>query len=185
MRLRPGDRRGGDPYTPVTMRPPSDADWATVTSDQLPVTDALAWAPMPECGAVVLFCGVVRNHSGGVEGVASVTYEAYERYVEPRLHDVAHEARRRWPEAGRIALLHRTGELGVGDIAVVVVGSAPHRREAFAVAEFCIDTLKATVPIWKTETWEDGTSSVTRCLLDSTSAADHQNAPGTPVPTPP
>ena len=60
---------------------------------------------------------------------------------------------------GRLALLHRTGVLEVGDsAAVVVVVSAPHRAEAFDAARFCIDTLKRSVPIWKRETWSDGES---------------------------
>jgi molybdopterin synthase catalytic subunit len=57
---------------------------------------------------------------------------------------------------GRIALLHRTGHLEVGETSVVVVVSAPHRGEAFEAARFAIDTLKTTVPIWKKETWPGG-----------------------------
>ena len=72
--------------------------------------------------------------------------------------DVAAEARRRWPSVVRIALLHRIGKLEVGDSAVVVVASAPHRDEAFEVARFGIDALKASVPIWKRERWEVGES---------------------------
>jgi molybdopterin synthase catalytic subunit len=69
---------------------------------------------------------------------------------------VAATARTRWPQIGRLALLHRVGRLVVGEVAVVVVASTPHRAEAFAAAQFCIDTLKHTVPIWKRETWEGG-----------------------------
>jgi molybdopterin synthase catalytic subunit len=71
---------------------------------------------------------------------------------------VADEARALWPVLGRIALLHRVGKLAVGDTAVVVVVSAPHRAEAFAGARFCIDALKQSVPIWKRETWAGGES---------------------------
>ncbi len=71
---------------------------------------------------------------------------------------MADEARVRWPVLGRIALLHRVGVLAVGESAVVVVASAPHREEAFAAARFCIDTLKRSVPIWKRETWAGGES---------------------------
>jgi len=53
-------------------------------------------------------------------------------------------------------MIHRVGRLGVGEVAVVVAVSTPHRAEAFAAAEFCIDTLKQTVPIWKRETWAGG-----------------------------
>ena len=57
---------------------------------------------------------------------------------------------------GRLALLHRTGRLAVGEVSVVVAVSTPHRREAFDAAQFCIDTLKQTVPVWKRETWAGG-----------------------------
>ena len=76
----------------------------------------------------------------------------------PRLAAIAGEARSRFPTVGRIVLLHRIGVVPVGDSSVVVVASAPHRPEAFDAARFGIDTLKATVPIWKRETWRDGAS---------------------------
>ena len=76
----------------------------------------------------------------------------------PACKQVADAARRQWPEVVRLALLHRTGVLQVGDSAVIVVASAPHRRAAFEAASFCIDTLKQTVPIWKRERWSEGES---------------------------
>jgi molybdopterin synthase catalytic subunit len=63
---------------------------------------------------------------------------------------------RLWPKLGRIALLHRVGRLAVTERAVVVVVSAPHRGSAFAAAEWAIDTLKESVPIWKKEEWVGG-----------------------------
>ena len=122
----------------------------------LPVADALAWARRPDCGGVVLFSGDVRDSSPGRDGVSSLTYEAYEEEVEPRLEAIAADARHRWPDLGRLVLLHRTGTVAVGESSVVVVASAPHRAEAFDAARFCIDTLKHTVPIWKLETWDGG-----------------------------
>ena len=74
----------------------------------------------------------------------------------PRLAAIVAEMRHRWPALGRIALVHRTGSVPVGRSSVVVAVSAPHRDEAFAAARFGIDTIKATVPIWKTETWDSG-----------------------------
>ena len=67
--------------------------------------------------------------------------------------------RERWPAVGRVALLHRTGALAVGECAVVAVVSAPHRDQAFEAARFVIDELKASAPIWKHETWAE------RCRL--------------------
>ena len=114
------------------------------------------WSVRPDCGAVVLFSGTVRDHAEGRPGVAHLTYEAYEEQVVPRLAAIATEIRRRWPTTGRIALLHRTGRLDLGTSSVVVAVSAPHRGEAFDAARYGIDTLKATVPIWKHESWVDG-----------------------------
>jgi molybdopterin synthase catalytic subunit len=104
----------------------------------------------------VTFCGTVRDHSDGRDGVVSLEYECYEEHAEARLAAVAAGARETWPELGRIALLHRTGLLGLEEVSVVVTVSAPHREEAFAAARYCIDTLKRTVPIWKREQWAGG-----------------------------
>ena len=148
----------------VPPRPvPHTDDWCALSEGPLPVTEALRWAAMPACGAVVTFCGTVRDHSDGRPEVTSLEYEAYAQEVEPRLARVAAVARERWPVVGRIALLHRVGVLGVSEVAVVVVVSTPSRSEAFEAARFCIDTLKETVPIWKKETWAGGTDWSVGC----------------------
>jgi molybdopterin synthase catalytic subunit len=110
----------------------------------------------PDCGAQVLFSGTVRDHAEGRSGVSQLEYEAYIEQVEPRLARIAAETRRRWPMVGRLVLLHRTGILALGECSVLVVASSPHRAEAFEAARWSIDTLKATVPIWKRETWDGG-----------------------------
>jgi molybdopterin synthase catalytic subunit len=131
-------------------------DWVGVTADILPIGAAADFVVRPDCGATVVFTGVVRDHSDGRPGVTSLEYEAYDEEVTPRLAAIAAEARSRWKTVGRLALLHRTGLLAVGEASVVVAASAPHRDEAFDAARFCIDTLKATAPIWKREAWEGG-----------------------------
>lgn len=128
-----------------------------LTADALPVAAAAEWVVLPSCGAQVLFSGTVRDHAEGRPGVSSLDYEAYTEEVVPRLQSLAAEARRQWPVLGRIVLWHRTGTMRVGESSVVVAVSAPHRGEAFEAARWCIDTLKATVPIWKRETWDGGT----------------------------
>ncbi|HEV7888588.1 MAG TPA: molybdenum cofactor biosynthesis protein MoaE [Acidimicrobiales bacterium] len=132
------------------------ADWVELTTGPLPFDRVGQWAVLPSCGAVVVFAGTVRDHADGREDVTALEYEAYAEQVEPRLATLAKEARNRWPMLGRVALLHRIGRLDVQDVAVLVAVSAPHRPEAFAAAQWCIDTLKADVPIWKKETWADG-----------------------------
>ena len=136
--------------------PPTGVDWLAVTPEPLPVEAATGWATTPASGAVVVFLGVVRDHSEGRDGVVGLTYEAYEEEALGRLAAVVAECRRRWPVVDRLALLHRVGDLALSEVSVVVVASSPHRSEAFEAARFCIDTLKETVPIWKREHWADG-----------------------------
>jgi len=131
-------------------------DWVGIAPSPLPVATALEWAGRPDCGGVVLFSGTVRDHAEGRPGVSALEYEAYAEAALTRMERIAAEVRARWSGVGRVVLLHRTGMLTVGDTAVVVVVSTPHRAEAFAAAQWAIDTLKATVPIWKKETWEGG-----------------------------
>ena len=139
------------------MAPPSDADtWVALSADPLPVGAATDWVVLPRCGAVAVFVGTARDHAGDRTGVDALTYEAYEEQAVPRLAAVADEVRARWPEVGRVALLHRTGTLAVGEAAVVVAVSTPHRGAAFEAARFAIDAVKASVPIWKKESWAGG-----------------------------
>jgi molybdopterin synthase catalytic subunit len=140
------------------LTPPEGDTWIGLSGPPLPVADAAGWAVRPDCGGLVLFSGTARDHADGRPGVHRLEYEAYESQIVPRLREVADEARVRWPVVGRIALLHRVGVLEIGDSAVVVAVSAPHRDEAFAAARFCIDTLKRSVPIWKRESWDGGES---------------------------
>ena len=127
----------------------------------MPVAAAYEWAVLPQCGAVVLFSGTVRDHAIDEQGalrdqVESLTYEAYESHVVPRFEAIDIELRQRWPETGRVVLIHRTGRLELTESSVIVVVSAPHRGEAFDAARFAIDALKLSAPIWKHEVWSGG-----------------------------
>jgi molybdopterin synthase catalytic subunit len=137
---------------------PSGDDWVALAHDALPLAEASAWAITPACGALVSFAGTVRDHSVGRAGVESLEYEAYEEQVVPKLQAVVDEARRRWPMLGRIVAIHRTGRLLLSEVAVIVAATSPSRPEAFEAARFLIDTVKATVPIWKLETWAEGSA---------------------------
>lgn len=136
--------------------PPGTDDWIAITAETLDPAAASVWAVRPGCGGVVTFTGTVRDHAEGRPGVVSLEYEAYQEQAEAKMAELAGEARRRWPELGRLALLHRVGLLAVEEPSVVVVASAPHRGSAFEAARWCIDTLKETVPIWKRESWAGG-----------------------------
>lgn len=146
----------GGVETSADLRAPEGReDWVGLTRAPLPVGAATDWAVRPDCGAVVTFCGTARDHAAGRPGVTGLEYEAYEEQVVPRLTAIVADARTRW-ELGRLALLHRVGPVAVGETSVVVVASSAHRGEAFSAARFAIDRLKATVPIWKHETWAGG-----------------------------
>ena len=140
----------------ATAPPSAGDDWLGPSDDSLPLGDAVTWATLPSCGAVVSFTGTARDHSPGRPDVAGLEYEAYEEQVVPRLERLAAALRRRWPDLGRIVLVHRTGPVGLTEASVLVVVSSPHRPEAFAAARAGIDTLKATLPVWKREVWADG-----------------------------
>ncbi len=139
------------------MQPPTNRDvWLAISGDPLPSEAATAWAATPDSGAVVSFLGVARDHSIDRDGVTALEYEAYEDQVLRVFTELTNEARTRWAEIKRVAILHRIGVLAVGDTAVVVAVSSPHRDAAFEAARFCIDTLKVTAPIWKREDWSGG-----------------------------
>jgi molybdopterin synthase catalytic subunit len=110
----------------------------------------------PDCGAVVLFLGTVRDLTEG-KVTTALDYEAYPGMAEKKLAEIEEEARQRWP-IGDIVLVHRLGHLEVRDVSVAVAVSCPHRAEAFEACRYAIDRLKQIVPIWKKENWADGSS---------------------------
>lgn len=144
------------------MQPPETGDtWLSLGDDVLPVAATYEWCVQPTCGAVVLFSGTVRDHAVDELGaerhnIGHLTYEAYEAQVVPKFVEIVDELRRRWPSTGRVAVLHRTGVVQLGESSVVVAVSSPHRPEAFEAGRFAIDALKSSAPIWKHEQWDGG-----------------------------
>ncbi len=129
-------------------------DLVRVTDQPVDVSALLDWVQRPHCGAIVLFLGTVRDHNLG-RWVRSITYEAYQPMAEKELNRIISEIRRE-RAVGSIAVVHRVGRLGIGDIAVAIAVSAPHRDDAFAAARYAIERIKEMVPIWKLEEYEDG-----------------------------
>ena len=115
----------------------------------------LDFVASPDCGAAVLFLGTVRDHSVGKHGVTHLEYETYDEVVVPKIAEIVAEVRDRWP-VRKVAAVHRVGSLDVGEVAVGVAVTSPHRDDAFEAGRYLIDELKARVPIWKKEHWPGG-----------------------------
>jgi len=110
-----------------------------------------------DVGGVVTFLGVVRSRADDGRAVEGLSYEAFEPLATAEFERIAQEARGRFGQV-RVAIVHRTGDLGIGEIAVAVSASAVHREAAFDACEFAIDEVKRRAPIWKKERYADGSS---------------------------
>ena len=120
----------------------------------LDVTEVLAALDDAASGGVTVFVGRVRDHDGG-QGVTGLEYSAHPRALDT-LRDVCAQVAATY-DVTALAAVHRTGTLAIGDIAVVCATATGHRGEAFDATRALIDTLKAEVPIWKHQTFADGT----------------------------
>ena len=105
-------------------------------------------------GGLTLFVGVVRDNADG-RAVEAMEYEAYEPMAEKEMERIESDLAARFP-AARLVMRHRIGRLTIGEVAVVVAASAPHREEAFAACRAGIEEIKARVPVWKKEWGPDG-----------------------------
>jgi MoaE-MoaD fusion protein len=124
-----------------------------LTHDELEPRHLEAEVRSDRDGAVVTFAGVTRNHNEG-SAVASLRYECYEEMARKVMGQVFEEAVKRF-EIGRARVVHRLGEVAVGEASVMVVVAAEHRGPAFEASQFLMDRLKAAVPIFKRELLED------------------------------
>jgi molybdopterin synthase catalytic subunit len=151
----------------MTTTEPVEVLHAAVTTAPLDEAAARAAVDAPDAGAVVLFSGVVRDHDDG-RGVARLSYTAHPS-AEATLRSVVDATVREVLAAGsaaagaperplRVWIAHRVGELAVGDAAFVCAVSAAHRGEAFRLCSELVDRVKAEVPIWKEQFFDDGGS---------------------------
>jgi molybdopterin synthase catalytic subunit len=132
-------------------------DWLEIIATALPIDRAIASVRHPQAGGIAVFLGVTRSegHPSAKATLAALDYEAYEDLAMKQLAELAARARGRWPIL-RLAILHRTGRVGIEEPSVLIAVSTPHRKEAFQACEWLIDTLKSQVAIWKKEVWSDG-----------------------------
>ena len=126
-----------------------------VRESELSVDEVRAAVADPAAGGIALFAGTVRD-SDHDRGVSGLSYSAHPSAVD-ELRRVAEVITEKYPVIG-IAAVHRVGDLAIGDLAVVLAVSCPHRAEAFDACRDLIDILKASVPIWKHQRFDDGTA---------------------------
>ena len=126
-----------------------------VRESELSVDEVRAAVADPAAGGIALFAGAVRD-SDHDRGVSGLSYSAHPSAVD-ELRRVAEVIAEKYPVIG-IAAVHRVGDLAIGDLAVVLAVSCPHRGEAFDACRNLIDILKASVPIWKHQRFDDGTA---------------------------
>ena len=126
-----------------------------VRESELSVDEARAAVADPAAGGIALFAGAVRDSDHDRE-VSGLSYSAHPSAVD-ELRRVAEVIAAKYPVIG-IAAVHRVGGLAIGDLAVVLAVSCPHRAEAFEACRDLIDILKASVPIWKHQRFDDGTA---------------------------
>ncbi|MFC4493610.1 molybdenum cofactor biosynthesis protein MoaE [Streptomyces ovatisporus] len=139
----PGEQAAADPIRLLGIR-----------ETPLSVDEVFAAVGDASSGGTALFVGTVRDHDGG-EDVTRLGYSSHPT-AEAELRRVAEKVAADFPVRA-LAAVHRVGELEVGDLAVVVAVSCPHRGEAFDACRRLIDNLKHEVPIWKHQTFSDGT----------------------------
>ncbi|MDR1991984.1 MAG: molybdenum cofactor biosynthesis protein MoaE [Nitrososphaerota archaeon] len=135
-----------------------------IVQDSIDVAAVLRSVSSNSAGATVLFLGTVRDH--GDEGaVLGLYYEAYQEMAEEVLRSIAQQAIGRWNLLG-LSVVHRLGNLAVGEVSVAIAASAEHRVEAFEACRYVIDAIKKSVPVWKKEISAAGSMWVEGVLLE-------------------
>ena len=133
---------------------------------------ALTRTSGPAVGAQVVFSGIVRNHHDG-KPVLKLMYECYESMALKEIQKIIFEARKQWP-LHEARVLHRVGEIFIGEIAVVVITESAHRAEAYAANVWIMDAIKSNAPIWKKELYADGVENWIQCDCGKSSYDEHQ-----------
>jgi len=130
-------------------------DFIEITEEPLKVDEISAQVTDKGTGATSLFVGTTRDNFDGKK-VIKLEYEAYTPMAKKKLKELCNRLRAKWPDLYHIAIYHRLGEVGPCEASVIIAISSAHRKASLEALHFAIDELKATVPIWKKELYEDG-----------------------------
>jgi molybdopterin synthase catalytic subunit len=130
-------------------------DWIALSERPLNAAVAISHVSDERAGGIAVFIGTTRAEgSPAPHALVALDYEAYPEMAGPQLRDIGSRARARWPIL-KLAILHRTGTVGLAEPSVVIAVSTPHRAQAFEACRWVIDTLKSEAAIWKKEIWSD------------------------------
>lgn len=140
-----------------------------VVREPIQPADVFARVGADQDGASLLFVGVVRNHNDG-RPVTGVHYDAYEEMAARVLEEIVEEAEESFG-TNRIAVLHRIGDLTIGDVSVAIGVSTPHRAESYEASRFIIEEIKKRLPVWKKEHYTDGAEEWTKGTKPAASLA--------------
>ncbi|KAK6180489.1 hypothetical protein SNE40_012635 [Patella caerulea] len=132
-------------------------DHVDIIEDVIKVEKLVDLVTSPSYGAITTFIGTTRDNFDG-KNVTRLEYEAYIPMARKKMLEICGMVREKW-KVGNIAIVHRIGVVPVKEASIIIAISSAHRRESLESVHFAIDTLKATVPIWKKEIYEDGSNS--------------------------
>ncbi len=139
---------------------PSERPFANIVDGPIDPSALLARVGDAGDGAVLLFLGTVRDHADG-RSVSGLHYEAYREMAAEVLRAIAVEAAERLG-TDRVAVVHRVGELAIGDVSVAIAVSSPHRAQAYEASRYVIEEIKQRLPVWKREIYLEGDASWVR-----------------------
>lgn len=132
----------------------SNNDLVKISADPISQEEVTRFVTDPSAGGISIFLGVTRDNFEGKK-VVQLEYEAYLSMAVKQLSDICTTVREKWPVT-KIALIHRTGVVPVGEPSVIIAVSAVHRKEALEATSFAIDAIKSSLAIWKKEVYAEG-----------------------------
>lgn len=156
--------------------PTPELEAARMQATALSLDLLLADTERPDCGALAVFAGTVRNHHEG-RAVTGLEYTSHVPLAEKIIEEIEHETREQF-KVPVCRVQHRVGRLGIGETAIVAVVRSAHRAEAFAALRYAVDATKHRAPIWKEEFYPDGSSSFVQgcCIAPDAEQDNSKNA---------
>jgi len=151
---------------------------AWITREPISADSVLGHVRTDADGAINLFLGIVRDHNEG-QAVSGMHYDVYFEMAERTLRDIVREAEA-LPGTGKVAAVHRVGELKIGEASVAIAAAAPHRAQAFAACRYVIEEIKKRLPVWKQERYVTGEQRWLpgAAAVDSRTEPEHENYAG-------